>query len=126
GSVRKMRWTYAADFQTGAYERSEFQVTVSNWTVTGTRLRYQVAGKQSKRVEDDCADLVYSGAWNTSRGNFSGGSIRYTTVNGAAVTYTYTAPQNHRLYLGTRKAPQGTQISILIDGQPTVSHDLAI
>ncbi len=43
-SVRKMRWTYSADLQPGTYERSEFQVTISNWTVSGSNLTYQVAG----------------------------------------------------------------------------------
>ncbi len=42
-AIRKLRWTYAADFQMGAYERSEFQVVVSNWSVTGTGLTYNVA-----------------------------------------------------------------------------------
>src|SRR5207245_4023166 len=78
-AVRKMRWTYAAGFQVGAYQRSEFQVIVSNWSVSGTGLEYQVAGHQSRRVEDDSHDLVYSGAWDQARGNFSGGSIHWTT-----------------------------------------------
>ena len=125
-SARKMRWTYAADFQVGAYERSEFQVTVSNWTVTGTGLAYQVAGPQSRRVEDDCPDLGYSGGWSSSRGNFSGGSIHYTTAAGASVSHTYTAPQNHTLYLGTRRAGSGAQISIVVDAQAPVSQSLAL
>ncbi len=35
-AIRKLRWTYAAALQAGAFVRSEFQVVVSNWTVTGT------------------------------------------------------------------------------------------
>src|SRR6185295_15619224 len=31
-SVRKLRWTYAADLQASAYQRGEFQVSLSNWT----------------------------------------------------------------------------------------------
>ena len=31
-----LRWTYAAALQAGAFVRSEFQVVVSNWTVTGS------------------------------------------------------------------------------------------
>jgi hypothetical protein len=34
--IRKLRWTYAADLQTGAFERSEFDAVISNWSVTGT------------------------------------------------------------------------------------------
>ena len=33
--VRKLRWTYAADLQAGAYVRSEFQAVVSNWIGDG-------------------------------------------------------------------------------------------
>src|SRR5437870_3797878 len=83
-AVRKMRWTYAAGLQSNAFQRSEFQVTVSNWTVTGTNRSYQIAGPGSRRIEDDSADATYSGNWTESRGNFSGGSIRYATLPGAS------------------------------------------
>src|SRR5207248_966134 len=43
-NVRKMRWTWAADLQASTFVRSEFAVTVTNWTVTGTGMGYQVAG----------------------------------------------------------------------------------
>ena len=33
--VRKMRWTWAADLQSGDFERSEFAVAVTNWRVSG-------------------------------------------------------------------------------------------
>ena len=52
-AVRKMRWTWAADLQAGDFVRSEFAVTVSNWTVNGSNRNYQVAGVGSWRVEDD-------------------------------------------------------------------------
>jgi hypothetical protein len=125
-SVRKLRWTYAAAFQVGQYERTEFEAVVSNCSVTGTGLAYQVAGSQSRRVEDDSRDLVYSAGWAASRGNFSGGSIHDTTTNGASVAYTYLAPQNHRLYLGTRKAAGCTQISIAVDNQSVRTESLLI
>jgi hypothetical protein len=125
-AVRKLRWTYSADFQVGEYTRSEFQITVSNWSVTGTGLGYQVAGKQSRRVEDDSTDLVYSGTWQSSKGNFSGGSIHDTTANGAAVAYTYTAPQSHRLYLGSRKAASCGQVTIVVDTQTATTENLFI
>jgi hypothetical protein len=116
-SVRKLRWTYSADFQIGVYERSEFQVTVSNWTVSGTGLTYQVPGSQSRRVEDDSPDIVYGGAWaQWPLGNYSGGSIRYTTTPTASVSYTYTAAQAHSLYLGTWRTDQASPVSIVIDG----------
>src|SRR5260370_6264872 len=43
-AVRKLRWTYSADLQSGAFVRSEFQVVVSNWTVTGSGRAYSIAG----------------------------------------------------------------------------------
>src|SRR5207237_5490771 len=52
-SVRKVRWTYAADLQPGQFSRSEFQVVVSNWTVTGLGRSYFVAGLGSRRINDD-------------------------------------------------------------------------
>jgi hypothetical protein len=124
-SVRKLRWTYAADFQVGAYARSEFQVTVSNWTVSGTGLAYQAPGPQSRRVEDDSTDLVYSGTWAPwPLGNYSGGSIRYTTTSAASVSYTYTAAQAHSLYLGTWRTDQASQVSIVIDGVAIRTYNL--
>ncbi len=115
-SIRKMRWTYATDLQAGAYARGEFGVTVSNWQVTGTNRVYQVAGPGSWRAEDDSGDLVYGGTWSESRGNFSGGSIHRTMSPGASVSWTYRAPQTHRLYLGTRKAANGATVAITVDG----------
>src|SRR6202035_690835 len=51
-AVRKLRWTYSADLQAGAYVRSEFQVVVSDWTVTGTGRAYSIASPGSRRIED--------------------------------------------------------------------------
>ena len=87
-NVRKMRWTYAAAMQPGAYSRTEFEVTISNWTVTGTNRAYSVAALMSRRFEDD-GNLSYSGTWNPESGNFSGGAIRKTNQVGAAVTVNY-------------------------------------
>jgi hypothetical protein len=126
-AVRKLRWTYAADLQTDAFERGEFQVVVSNWTVTGTGRGYLVAGPESRRIEDDRVELVYSTNWSDwVRGNYSGGSIRYTTTADEFVTYTYTAPQDHRLYLGTRKAPNGAEVTIAVDALAESAESLVI
>ncbi len=51
-NVRKMRWTWAADLQTGAFQRTEFSVLVSGWTLSGGNLQYSVAGPGSRRAED--------------------------------------------------------------------------
>jgi hypothetical protein len=119
-NIRKMRWTYAADLQGGAFDRSEFQVVVSDWTVTGTGRAYSVAGPGSRRFEDHSADVQFSGAWVETRGNFSGGTIHVTTNSADSVSCTYTAIQSHTLYLGTRylglPGVVGASISITVDG----------
>src|SRR5690348_501704 len=116
-AIRKMRWTYSADLQSGAFARSEFQVSVSNWTVTGTGRAYAVAGPGSRRIEDDATELQYSGAWSSAKGNFSGGTIHSTTANQASVSCAYVLSQQHSLYLGTRLADNGALISVAIDWQ---------
>jgi len=45
--VRKMRWTFAAQLQPASFQRTEFQVAVTNWLVSGTNLIYNVAGPGS-------------------------------------------------------------------------------
>ena len=114
--VRKLRWTYAADLQAGAFERSEFAAVISNWSVTGTGRTYSVAGPGSRRYEDDAADMTYSGSWTITCGNFSGGTIHSTVTEGDSVSFAYTAVQTHTLYLGTRYTSNGAQLSIVVDG----------
>ena len=123
-SIRKIRWTYAAALQPGTFARSEFAVGVSNWSVTGTARQYSVAGPGSRRVNDDNVDAHYSGAWSSSQGNFSGGTIRFTTAPGASVQCRYGSAQSHSLYLGTRMAAGGANIRISVDNGPPVSLNL--
>ncbi len=125
-NVRKMRWTWAADLQAGTFARSEFAVTVSNWSVTGTNRGYQVAGLGSRRIEDDAPEMQYSGAWKEDRGNYSGGSIRYSLTPGSSVTCRYQAGQNNRLYLGTRKAAACGKVQVMVDGGAPQTFDLAL
>jgi hypothetical protein len=118
--IRKMRWTYAAALQVGPFVRSEFEVVVSGWTVTGLNRIYSVAGPGSRRVEDDSVEMVYSGSWTESRGNFSGGIIHFSATAGDNVSWSYTASQSHTLYLGTRYlgllTASGPSVSIEVDG----------
>src|SRR5579859_5207230 len=124
-SVRKMRWTYAADLQTGSYQRTEFQVVVSNWQVSGTNAGYQIAGPGSRRIEDTAPQIVYTGTWDLGLGNFSGGTIHHTTTPGDSAACTYRASQSHTLYLGTRKAASGAQLTVVVDGG-AVTLDLSL
>jgi hypothetical protein len=125
-SVRKLRWTYSADLQEGPYERSEFQVRVTSWMVTGSRLSYRVAGPGSRRIEDKDEVVQYIGEWSRGTGNFSGGSIMYSHNAGAAVRISYQCATSHKLYLGTRYAGSGCSIQVTIDGQSVTTESLSI
>jgi hypothetical protein len=125
-NIRKMRWTYAADLQTGSFQRSEFQVTVSNWTVTGTNRLYSVAGPGSLRIEDRDPEIVYSGNWQEERGNYSGGSIHRTSTTGDSLTCTYSTPSSHELYVGLRYTGNGAIATVDVDGSTVGSVNLQI
>lgn len=126
-NLRKMRWTWAADLQSGNFQRSEYSVVVTNWTVTGSNLQYQVAGPGSRRIEDDSSEIAYAGGqWSSGIGNFSGGSIQWTTTPGCSLECSYTAGLDHTLYLGTRYITAGSQVSIQVDGGSPVLLSLAL
>ncbi|MGD0048628.1 MAG: hypothetical protein ABSE42_16625 [Bryobacteraceae bacterium] len=119
-NVRKLRWTWAADMQAADFQRSEFSVVLSNWTVTGTGQQYQVAGPGSRRIENDSKTLTYTGTWVSEIGNYSGGSIQSTTAPGSAVECSYVSAFVHTLYLGTRALAGGGQVTVQVDsGTPT-------
>ncbi len=88
-NVRKLRWTYAADLQASEFVRSEFRAMISNWTVTGTNRTYSIAGPGSRRIEDNDSKVAYNGSWDTGFGNYSGGTIRYTTHVNDSATVAY-------------------------------------
>jgi len=127
-SVRKMRWTWAADYTVpvGNFQRTEFSVLVSNWSVTGTGLNYSVAGPGSRRIEDDGA-VTYGGAWTYTKGNYSGGSVHSATVPGATVTCSYTHGLAHTLYLGVQCTDGCAEASVQVDSGTavTVATELA-
>ena len=125
-NVRKLRWTWAANMQAADFERSEFSVVVSNWTVTGSGMQYQVAGPGSRRIEDDSTTLTYTGSWVSEIGNYSGGSIHWTTAVGSAVECSYISAFIHTLYLGTRALASGGQATVQLDGGTPIIIDLAL
>ncbi len=125
-NIRKMRWTYAADLQVGDFVRGEFQVSVSNWTVTGTNLAYSVAGPGSWRAEDNDPAVALQGTWSASRGNYSGGTIQSSTTEGDSITYQYSAEGSHQLNIGMRYLTGGATASIGVDGGATVGVDLSL
>src|SRR5258706_5034846 len=77
-------------------------------------------------IEDTSPQVVYAGTWDLGLGNFSGGTIHHTTTPGDSATCTYRASQSHQLYLGTRKATGGTQITVASDSNPAVTLDLSL
>lgn len=123
-AIRKLRWTYSAALQAGAFVRSEFQVVVSNWTVTGSGQGYSIAGPGSQRIEDDSNQMQYTGMWTSEGGNYSEGLIHSSSVPASSVSCTYTSAQNHSLYFGTRLLATGTVISIAVDGGAPLSLNL--
>jgi len=126
-NVRKMRWTWAADLQPGNFQQSEFSVVVTNWSVTGSNLLYQVAGPGSRRIEDDSSFVVYSGGqWSNGIGNFSGGSIHWTTTPGCSLQCSYAAGMDHTLYLGTRYITAGGQVSVQVDENAPITVSLVL
>ena len=118
--VRKMRWTYAADFQRGEFERSEFRVNLENWSVTGVARRYRVAGPGSRRIENSSKTVQYYGSsWGQEvRGNYSGGTIRWAEQYGDGIVIRYRSAQSHELYLGTRLLDQAPNIAFRVDDGP--------
>lgn len=125
-SIRKLRWTYSAALQSGAFVRSEFQAVISNWTVTGTGAAYSVAGPGSSRIEDDSSIAQYTGTWTGGTGNYSGGSIQSTSSNSSTVSCSYTSAQSHSLYLGTRLIANGALISVSVDGGTPTTVNLNV
>jgi hypothetical protein len=117
-NVRKVRWTWAADMQPGEFIQTEFQVTVSNWSVTGTNQLYSVAGPASRRIEDTDSGVTFTGAWQMQTGNFSGSKIHYTSEAGDSCVIPYTEATPHRLYLGLRRTAAAPVINITIDDSP--------
>ncbi|HEY3838956.1 MAG TPA: hypothetical protein VGL72_20425, partial [Bryobacteraceae bacterium] len=125
-NIRKMRWTYAAELQKDTYIRSDFSVVVSNWSVTGTGLTYSVAGPGSRRIEDTSSALTYSTGWTNSAGNFSGGTIHYTTQPLSACTWQFLAERPFEIYIGTRRAANCAQITVSLDGVSLPPVDLCL
>lgn len=125
-SVRKMRWTYAADLQGGAFVPCEFKVEVRNWSVTGIGRRLRVAGPASRRIEDDGPDCKYWGEWRELRGNFSGGSLRWTRQAQASVECRYRQMVPHELYLGVRRCADAAMVAVEVDGRLALQMDLGL
>ncbi len=126
-NVRKLRWTWAADLQAGAFQRTTFNVSMTQWTVTGNGRQYFVAGPGSRRIEDDDPTVVYSGSWsNEGPGNYSGSRIQKTAEVGDTCTIAYSEAAAHQLYLGTRMLNNGASVQVSIDGSAATTINLQL
>lgn len=123
-NVRKIRWTWAADLQFQNYQRSEFEVLMTNSQVTGANVAYSVAGPGSQRIENDSPQVLYAGTWAEETGDYSGGSIQHSIQPGDSLRCTYTANQVHQLYIGTRYCDKGGIISLQVDSNPLQTVNL--
>ncbi len=126
-NVRKLRWTWAADLQAGSFTRTEFQVIVSSWQVTGQNATWEVAGPGSRRIENDDPTASFKGNWSLEGpGNYSGGSIQLTQEYGDTATFSYSESSEHYLFLGSRLLTDGAAVSVSIDDQTAQSFNLAL
>ncbi len=125
-SVRKMRWTYAAALQSGPFVPCEFKVEVRNWSVSGAGRARHVAGPGSRRIEDDAREVSYAGPWSEQRGNYSGGSLRYTSQIGAGLECRYRHDGAHELYLGVRRCVDAGILEIQVDEEAPFQCDLQL
>lgn len=122
--IRKLRWTWSADLQSGSFEQTEFQVSISQWTVTGNNRAYSVAGSGSRRIEDTDPIVVYNGSWDLDTGNYSGSKIHYTSNLGDSCTISYSETAAHQLFMGTRLLSPGAAVTFALDSQPPVTVNL--
>lgn len=120
--LQKLWITFApALANSAAYTATEWQVEVSNWTVTdsaGTRA-LKVAGPNSVRIEQDSDWVTYSGYWEQApeaKGVFSEGRALQAAQPGATATVTTHCGLTHDIYLGTRFDFDCGKADVLLDG----------
>jgi len=130
--VRKLRWTWSADLQPNQFQQTEFQVNISQWTVTGPNRQYSIAGPGSRRIEDTDLSVQYSGIWSQASttavqsGNYSNSKIHLTSTAGDNCAITYSETAAHQLYLGTRFISDSSTIGVSIDGLPASNFSLVV
>jgi hypothetical protein len=118
---------------TGTRSDIEWQVRISNLTVTGDRTLK--VGGDAPRIEESDGRCRYVGFWeNYAYGTgwptqwWSLGHAKRCAPNDAqdrrAVTIRYSYPREHDLYLGTWLGRDAGRIEVRIDGGAPVVHDL--
>jgi hypothetical protein len=118
---------------TGTRSDIEWQVRISNLTVTGDRTLK--AGGDAPRIEESDGRCRYEGFWEDYRYGaawptqwWSLGHAKRCAPTSASdlrrVTIRYSYPREHDLYLGTWLGRDAGRIEVTIDGGPPVLHDL--
>ena len=118
---------------TGTRSDIEWQVRISNLTVTGDRTLK--VGGDAPRIEESDGRCRYEGFWEDYRYGagwptqwWSLGHAKRCAPNEAqdqrAVTIRYSYPSQHHLYLGTWLGRDAGRIEVTIDGGTPVVHDL--
>ena len=125
-NVRKVRWTWSADLQNNEFSQTEFQITISDWSVIGTNQTYSFAGPGSRRVEDTDSAVTFTGSWQLQTGNYSGSKIHVTSNPGDSCTVTYTEANPHQIYLGLRRTTTAPRIQITVDASTSQQTTLTL
>jgi hypothetical protein len=118
---------------TGTRSDIEWQVRISNLTVTGDRTLK--VGGDAPRIEESDGRCRYEGFWEDYRYGagwptqwWSLGHAKRCAPNDAqdrrAVTIRYSYTREHDLYLGTWLGRDAGRIEVRIDGNAPVVHDL--
>ncbi len=103
-SVRSMWMTFAPRLANGRpYQDQEWEVTFSNWTVTGPESvrALSVPGPGSVALASTGADIDYTGFWVVEDGFYREGLARVAWAPGAKAVARYYCASVHELWLGS-------------------------
>ena len=135
-NVDKVWWTIAPALPNSqAYQPTEFQMVVTNWTVTSNpagKRALKVAGPGSVRIEEDSTWVSTSGYWEPAPGNdpvngafafWSQGRAIRAAAAGASITIETHCQSTHDIYVGTRLDTNCGIVSATLDGGAPVTLD---
>ena len=135
-SVDKVWWTIAPALpERQAYQSTEWQMVVTNWTVASTpasQRALNVAGPGSVRIEEDSTWVSTSGYWEAAPGNdpvngafafWSQGRAIRAAASGASVTVETHCQYTHAIYVGTRLDSTCGIVTATLDGGAPVTLD---
>ncbi len=135
-NVDKVWWTIAPALPNSqAYQSTEWQMVVTNWTVASTpasQRALNVAGPGSVRIEEDSTWVSTSGYWEAAPGNdpvngafafWSQGRAIRAAASGASVTIETHCQYTHDIYVGTRLDTTCGIVTATLDGGAPVTLD---